>query len=186
MKLCIDPGHGNRNVSHGYDPGAVGGGLTEADIVLDWALTGKWVLVRAGIAVWLTRHDDSEATPLMTRDERAEAAGCTHYLSLHCNSAVNVPWRPAATGTEAFYRDGVDKAWAGLVQSCAVNTLQLRDRGLKTEAQSPRGKLHVLDFQGPGTLLELGFISNSRDRSVLTSREKRIAFWERLSRRLVA
>ncbi|NJK44619.1 MAG: N-acetylmuramoyl-L-alanine amidase [Pleurocapsa sp. SU_196_0] len=179
MKIALDPGHGNQNVSDEYDPGAVGGGLEEADIALAWAITGKWVLNQMGIDVWLTRDDDSDPTPLMSRDERAEAQGCTHYISLHCNAAGLT-----ATGTEVFYRDAADKRWAGLVLGAAVGALKLRNRGLKTEDQSPRDRLHVLDFRGSACLLELGFISSPWDRPRLVNRTNRIAFWDRLAAQL--
>jgi N-acetylmuramoyl-L-alanine amidase len=65
IKLCIDPGHGMGNIVSGrFDPGASGGGLTEADIVLQWALTGKWVADQLGIAVFLTRDDDRDEDPV--------------------------------------------------------------------------------------------------------------------------
>jgi N-acetylmuramoyl-L-alanine amidase len=177
MKLAIDPGHGFSNASNGtYDPGARGGGLEEADIVLAWALTGKWVLTRAGIAVWLTRDDDTDETPLTTRDDRATAAGCTHFLSLHCNAAGE-----NASGTEAYYRDARDQPFAATLLEAAVTTLRLPDRGLKPDSASPPGRLAVLDFTGPAALLELGFITSAKDREVLTTRASRVGFWNRVA-----
>lgn len=187
MKLCIDPGHGFSNATPGtYDPGAIGGGLEEADIALDWALTGKWVLNRAGIAVWLTRDDDRDASPLAIRDERAHLVGCTHFLSLHCNAAAPRFGTRPATGTEVFWRDVDDMRWASHVLAAALPALGLRNRGLKTEGLSPRGRLSVFDFDGSAALLELGFITNARDRAAMTRRENRVAFWERLASRLNA
>jgi N-acetylmuramoyl-L-alanine amidase len=177
MKLAIDPGHGYANASPDtYDPGARGGGLEEADIVLAWALTGKWVLTRAGIAVWLSRDDDTDETPLMTRDERATEAGCTHFVSLHCNAASS-----NASGTESFFRDARDQSFAASILSAAVATLGLTNRGLKQDSASPPGRLAVLDFAGPATLLELGFITSATDRRVLTARASRVAFWNRVA-----
>jgi N-acetylmuramoyl-L-alanine amidase len=176
MKLAIDPGHGFSNATSGqYDPGALGGGLQEADIVLAWALTGKFVLERAGLGVWLTRDSDTAPAPLMTRDERAVAAGCTHFLSLHCNAAAST-----ASGTEAYYRNSAAEPFAALVLEAAVNTLKLPARGLNPDSASPPGRLAVLDFPGPATLLELGFITSATDRSALTARGSRLAFWERV------
>ncbi|MGC4043505.1 MAG: N-acetylmuramoyl-L-alanine amidase [Armatimonas sp.] len=180
MKLCIDPGHGNSNRKSGvYDPGAEYGKDTEAAIVLEWALTGKWIAKERGIPVFLTRDDDSDPTPVSTRDDRAEQAGCTHFLSLHCNAASG-----SAHGTETYYRDSQDKAFAQKIQQAALKALELRDRGLKTESDSQHTRLAVLDFKGPASLLELGFIDANAeiapDRGRLKDRNRRITFWNTL------
>lgn len=177
MRLAIDPGHGYANRRPGvYDPGAGSGGITEAEITLAWSLTGRWLLSQAGFDVWLTRDDDRDPTSVSTRDDRAEQAGCDKFLSLHCNSAG-----ATATGTETFYRDSADRAWAHVVQAAALGALGLRDRGLKTESQSQHSRLAVFDFDGPACLLELGFISNTLDRRRMLDRDRRIAFWTLLA-----
>lgn len=176
MKLCIDPGHGNSNRRAGvYDPGATVGQFTEADIVLQVALTGKWLCAQAGVETWLSRDDDSDPDPVSTRDNRAEAAGCTHFLALHCNAATGT-----ATGTETYYRDGADKSFAAKVQVSALSAWSLRDRGLKPEADSQHPRMAVFDFDGPCALLEIGFIDNPIDRPRMLSRDRRIAFWASL------
>lgn len=176
MKLCIDAGHGHSNRRSGlYDPGAVHGSDSEAAIVLQWALTGRWVAKERGISVYLTRDDDSDPTPVGSRDDKAEAADCTHFLSLHCNAATGT-----ATGTETYYRDSRDKAFAELVQTAALKALDLRDRGLKNEAHSQHSRLAVFDFDGPAALLELGFIDNLKDCTAMKDRECRIEFWNAL------
>lgn len=183
MKICLDAGHGFENrVQNRYDPGRVAEGVAEADIVLQWALTGKWVLTQLGIATFLTRDDDSDSVPVASRDNRATAAGCTHFLSLHCNGFSN----RAVSGTETFYRGSEDLAWAQLVHKCGLKTLNLYNRGLKTEDQSQQPRLAVLDFVGPGCLLELGFITHTVDRSRMQSRERRIMFWQTLGQEVKA
>jgi N-acetylmuramoyl-L-alanine amidase len=180
FKLAVDAGHGGSNAQPGrYDPGAVGGGLQEADIALQWAMTGKHVLARAGIAYWLTREDDADPAPLWLRDERARANKCTHYLSLHCNAGPG-----HASGTEAFYRDANDAHWAEIVLGAVLPAVGLRNRGVKHESQSPRQRLSVLDFAGSATLLELGFITNSADRRRMTSRDVRLVFWQNLAEQI--
>jgi N-acetylmuramoyl-L-alanine amidase len=182
MKIALDAGHGFSNVANGeYDPGALGGSLEEADITLSWALTGKWVLTRAGISVWLSRDSDTDAAPLTARDEAASAAGCTHFVSLHCNAASS-----SASGTECFYRDARDEDWAASLLEAAVTTLRLPNRGVKPDSASPPGRLAVLDFAGPAALLELGFITNATDRALLTARASRVAFWTRMAAMLNA
>ena len=176
MKLCIDAGHGKDNRKPGvYDPGATAGGVAEADVALTIALTGQWLCRQRGIPVYLTRDDDSDSTPVGSRDDKAEAAGCTHFVSIHLNCADGT-----ASGTETYYRDSADKAWAQKVQAAALAAWGLKDRGLKTEADSQHKRLAVFDFDGPAALLEVGFIDHVKDRALAQDRERRIAFWSAL------
>lgn len=176
MKLAIDPGHGASNRRPGlYDPGALVLGAAEADVVLVLGLTLRWVMRQRGHDVWMSRDDDSDPDPVGSRDDRAEAAGCDAFLSLHCNSADT----PIASGTETYFRDAADKALATRVQAATVRALGTRDRGLKREADSQHTRLAVLDFEGPACLLELAFLSNAPDRArlqrILTDRDWRLA-----------
>jgi len=187
VKVCIDAGHGFGNRTSGvYDTGAVHGFLDEADITLQWALTGKWILGQHGIDVFLTRDDDNDVTPVWLRNDIAEEAGCTRLISIHCNASSN----EYANGTETYARfsPGIENqsfAWASLVQTMAIKVLGTKDRGVKNETQSQHSSLAVLDFKtGPSCLLELGFISNPMDRALLTRRAYRINFWAEVAQRL--
>ncbi len=178
MRICIDAGHGYANRRAGsYDPGATAAGLAEADITLQWALTLKWVLARAGVPVWLTRDDDRDPAPVATRDDRAEQARCTHLLSIHCNAGGN----GKRSGVETFFRDETDRRWAAVVHEAAVRGIGLPDRGVRPEAATAVGRLAVFDFAGPACLVELGYIDSAADRRALTSRARRIAFAEDLA-----
>lgn len=180
MKVAIDAGHGMSNATAGkYDTGAIGGSLNEADIALQWALTGKWVLEQNGIDVFLTRTSDSDANPVASRDNQASEAGCTHFISVHCNSSSE----PNARGVETFYRDEQDKKLAQLCQlslMSAVGSATL-NRGAKEESKTARGRLAVMAFGPPACLVEIGFISNSNDRVYMTDRNVRIKFWQNVA-----
>jgi len=170
-KLCIDPGHGLGNVrGNVYDPGAISAGVSEADIVLQYALAIRWLAKERGHDVFLTRDDANDITPVGNRNELAQGAGCQVFISLHCNSGV-----VAANGTETYFRDADDKALAQKINTAVVNALQFRDRGVKSERESQHSRLAVLDFRGPACLLELGFISNQANREKLLLRSSRLA-----------
>ena len=176
IKLCIDPGHGMSNRKSGvYDPGACSGPFSEADIVLQWGLTLKYLCDQAGIPAFMTRTNDKDSDPVGSRDDRAEAQDCTHFISLHCNAGES-----RATGTETYYRDAADKNFASVVQKATMETLGLKDRGLKTEHDSQHSRLAIFDFDGAACLLELGFISNKNDRDKMLSRDNRIKFAEKM------
>ncbi|MFN3938601.1 MAG: N-acetylmuramoyl-L-alanine amidase [Gemmobacter sp.] len=78
--VVLDPGHG------GIDPGAERGGLTEAALMLTFALELKEALLRAGgFRVVLTRDADV-FVPLEARIAIAHAAEADVFLSLHADA----------------------------------------------------------------------------------------------------
>ncbi|MEI7575554.1 MAG: N-acetylmuramoyl-L-alanine amidase [Armatimonadota bacterium] len=170
-KLCIDPGHGLGNKAPTvFDPGAISEGVSEADVVLAYALAIKFVALQRGIHVFLTRDEQSDVTPVGSRAGAARQAGCDLFISLHLNSAS-----PSASGTETYYRDAADKKLAEVVQTAVLTALQFKDRRVKNEKQSQHPRLAVLDFSGPACLVELGFVSNANNRQKLLLRSSRLA-----------
>jgi N-acetylmuramoyl-L-alanine amidase len=92
-RVVIDPGHG------GYDPGAKGKGVTEAEIVLDVALRLEELLRKAqGFDVILTRRTD-EFIPLPERTAIANREGADLFLSIHANASPN----GQARGVETYF-----------------------------------------------------------------------------------
>ena len=182
-RICLDAGHGMSNRTPGrFDPGAVAGGVREADVALDWALAIRWVGlnwfgIRPGMVV-MTRDDHSDHTPVARRDDFAKARDCTHFLSLHCNASGN----PLIRGTETFYSE--DKGmmasvrFATKVQAAAMGAVGSKDRGLRSERKSQHGDLAVFGLAGEmvSALLEIGYVTNGADRSRMLSREARIWF----------
>jgi N-acetylmuramoyl-L-alanine amidase len=82
LTVVLDPGHG------GIDPGAEGGGVTEAALMLTFARELQEALLRdGGFRVVLTRDDDF-FVPLERRISIAHAAGADLFLSLHADALV--------------------------------------------------------------------------------------------------
>jgi N-acetylmuramoyl-L-alanine amidase len=176
MKIAIDPGHGLASRNEGvFDPGAVasaaGKTFKEAEIVMEYSLTLKQLLVDKGIAVHLTRDSNTDPAPLSGRTAAATAAGCTHLVSIHLNSFGD----PAAEGLEVLYRNDVkDKPLAKELQQKLLGVTGFKDRGVKD-----RDDLAILKFNaGPAVLIELGFISHTEDRSFVIVKENRIKVCE--------
>lgn len=180
VKVTIDAGHGMGSRRPGvFDPGAIGqGGLREADIVLEWALAGKFVLEQAGFDVHLTRPDNQTQVPVGSRDDLATKNGSKFFISLHCNAASLT-----ANGAEAFFRDSGDRKLATIALNALVK-LGFRNRGVKNESLSQHNRLAVLDFKGDACLVEIGFITNVDDVRRMTSRDNRIAFWTEVAEQL--
>lgn len=92
-RIVIDPGHG------GHDPGVLGRGLTEAQLVLDVALRLQRLLEKEpGVEVVLTRSTDVYV-PLEERTEIANRHSADMFLSIHANASRNT----AAKGVETFF-----------------------------------------------------------------------------------
>lgn len=97
LRVMLDPGHG------GIDPGAVVGGLKEADLMLTVAGEVAQALRKVGAEVRLTRNEDV-FLPLEDRMTAARSASADLFLSLHADmlpegeaagAAVYV-WNPEA------------------------------------------------------------------------------------------
>jgi N-acetylmuramoyl-L-alanine amidase len=92
-RIVIDAGHG------GHDPGAMGKGVTEAELVLDVALRLEELLQKVpGIEVILTRRTD-EFIPLQERPAIANREGADLFLSIHANASPHA----TARGVETYF-----------------------------------------------------------------------------------
>jgi N-acetylmuramoyl-L-alanine amidase len=87
MRICIDPGHG------GYDPGACGNGLREADLNLSIAKCVERTLTAAGHTVLMTRTSDcspkgytDKSKELQARVDMSDAFKADLFISIHVNA----------------------------------------------------------------------------------------------------
>jgi N-acetylmuramoyl-L-alanine amidase len=150
--IAIDPGHG------GSDPGAVGvTGLQEKVVNLDVGLRVASKLRSLGARVVLTRDTDV-FIPLAQRPAIAQAAGAHVYVSVHSNA------HPSAQigGTETYYYSNASRGLASHMQRRLVAALDLRDIGTKYG-----NFLVIRQASMPAVLLELGFLSNVHEESLL-------------------
>jgi N-acetylmuramoyl-L-alanine amidase len=163
IKICVDPGHG------GGDPGGVGCGLEEEDVVLDTSLRLRTLLLDAGFEVVMTRTTDV-AVSLDGRTDFANAQGANRFVSIHANAFGDA----SANGTETFCHTNASSTSTDLrnkIQADLIAALGLRNRGAKT------ADFFVLrNTQMPATLSELGFVTNcSVDAPVLARADMRQA-----------
>lgn len=154
MKVFLDPGHG------GKDPGAVGNGLQEKDIILPVTLKTGAILKQHGLNVLYSRTTDI-FVGLSERARMANAAKANIFVSLHCNAATNI----GARGVETYnYPGSVQGAkLARAVQDSLVQSkIFSHNRGVKV------ANFAVLrESIMPAALVELGFISNAQDAQIL-------------------
>ncbi|MFC3768345.1 N-acetylmuramoyl-L-alanine amidase [Paenibacillus sp. GCM10012303] len=172
MKIVIDAGHG------GKDPGAIGNGLREKDIVLTLGLRIGQLLAARGVKVIYTRQTD-EYLELVERPEVAAREGADYFLSLHVNAG-------GGTGFETFVQTGATVA-AVAYQNVIHQRIALLykqegfpDRGTK---QANLAVLRGSERAGiPAILAEYGFIDHPKEAAMLTDP----AWLERLARATAA
>ncbi len=167
VKVVIDPGHG------GTDPGGVGTGLQEKNIVLDVSKRFKTLLDadtadNGGGGKWtalMTRSTDVFVS-LAGRAAYSNNQGADRFMSIHSNAFSNT----TANGTETFsYAEGGQgAALRNLVQAEMIAAWGLTNRGNKT------ANFAVLrETSAPAILHELAFITNAKDAAKLASATER-------------
>lgn len=161
-KICLDAGHG------GKDPGAVGNGLKEKDIVLDVGNKVTKILEQHNVEVIHTRTTDV-FVELSERAQVANKANADVFVSLHCNAFSN----PDAQGVEVFsYPNSVKgkELSQSILDSIVKDNLYTKNRGTKTD------NFAVLRLSSmPSALVELGFITNAEDAGILRDKQDELA-----------
>ena len=154
-KVCWDAGHG------GYDPGAVGNGLHEADLTLDIVMRGKPLAEYNGITVVLTRDgnyapghfEGNVNTELRERCRIANVNKVDLMLSTHINAG-------GGTGEEILVQHfgGNAQKFANIMTPLLTAVGGWACRGVKEQ------NVEVLrDTDMPAVLTESGFIDSVSD-----------------------
>jgi len=160
ITVVIDPGHG------GQDKGATGvSGLKEKNINLTVSLYLEELLRARGFNVVMTRKNDTSLT-LAERAALAEKAKADLFISIHANASLNNKY---ASGTETYYYQNKKTSpqslyLASLIQQEVSAALKLPSLGVK------KAPFHVLrETSMPAALVELAFLSNAVDETILAS-----------------
>lgn len=169
MKILIDPGHGGKDCGAVFDPtpGKPGDEVEEEDITLEVSLKLGHKLQEGGHSVIFTRDRDTTISP-SGRLNMINQIQPEIFISIHCNASVN----PEAHGCETIYRDEFDVRLAQCIQKSMVLNTGMRDRGVKQDVKDLGRRLAVLgNLQVPSALVEIGFISNPLERTIMTERK---------------
>ena len=167
--IVIDPGHG------GADPGAQNSGLKEKDVNLDISLRLRNVLESRGCKVILTREVDKDfflpgyvkgrmakRAELNQRINLASVNNADLFVSVHANS---FPQRNTY-GMETYYhqKSAPGKELAELIQK------QLTQLQTDNKRNAKAGDYYLINqTKMPAVIVEVGFISNPRERKLLLS-----------------
>jgi len=154
--VIIDSGHG------GKDPGTIGrNGAYEKSINLAVARNVAALLKQRGVNVILTRSDDT----FVELDGRAEVANRSHaqlFVSIHTNSCGN----KSDHGFTVYTSRSASGASESLAQSI-IRAMPIT--GLASNGLQHADYRVLVDTRCPAALVEVGYLSNSRESALLVS-----------------
>ena len=166
--IYIDIGHG------GNDPGSNYRDIKESDINLQIGLKLSKILEENGATVYMTRYDDYnlaninasniKRSDLNNRSKLINNSDCDLYLSIHLNSYPQEIWH----GAQTFYTNN-NKNNKLLAQIIQENFKQKLDTNREIKLINDKYLYNMITK--PGVLLELGFISNTKERNMLLKEE---------------
>lgn len=151
-KIVIDAGHG------GYDYGAIHGGYNEKDLNLNIARKVEKYLIGAGLDAFMTRTEDRFIS-LAERVEVSNAVGPKLFVSIH-NNALTTNTKMEGLQTYYYSRSGYKLG-------------SVLHRQLLSDVGMVDGKVRKANFwvtkhtKAPAVLLELGFMTNTKERKKL-------------------
>lgn len=161
MALWIDTGHGFGNRKPGVnDPGAVGNGAKEAEVVREIAAAALPLLQASGVDVRMA--PDGNITTVRIPWQRKTLTKSDTFIALHMDSAGS----STATGCTVFYPS--DKTYlridAELLVTAYATGTGLRNRGAKPDSATAVGRVGVLHAsEAAAFLIELGYMGNKGD-----------------------
>ena len=159
-----DPGHG------GKDSGAFYKNVKESDLNLEISHKIMTKLKKDGAVVYLTRYGDYDLSAngaenrkrsdLSRRANIINQSGCDLYLSIHLNADVDNSWY----GAQAYYDkiNSKNKEIASIYQEEFAKYLNSKRKYKEDSTLYLQRRITK-----PGILLELGFLSNSNERTLL-------------------
>lgn len=155
--IVIDAGHG------GTDCGATRAGIKESDINLAVAQRVQAILKEKGYKVYMTRSDNSTVS-LQERVDIAEGKDEDIFVSIHVNSSEST----SPTGVETHYYHDYSYNLAKYIQAGLVKYVtESPNRGLI------KSRFYVINHTTkPAVLVEIGFISNEKERMQLVSADR--------------
>lgn len=156
MAIFVSAGHNPKGIK--VDPGAVGNGFHEADLAVEFRSLVVGELKKKNIKV-VSDKDDERLGDYLKRIQTGNGSVVVEY---HFDAAAT----STATGSTSLIgndADRLDKAFAQELVDSTSKYLGIKNRGVKTEADSHRGSLGLMRESGTVALVELCFISNIND-----------------------
>lgn len=152
-KLFLIAGHG------GKDPGASGNGYNERDLAIELRRLIDLELRRIGVLA--TLDPDTNYLGQTLRWLRGKFGSKDVLLDIHWNASV----QPKANGSEIILPNAsseYEKAFANALLK-VLTDIGFRNRGVKPESETARGKLALMSESAENILIEVCFITNTQD-----------------------
>lgn len=168
--VVIDAGHG------GKDPGTVGNGLYEKEIVLPISVDVADILRQQGIDVRMTRDTDNFVS-LQGRTDYANNINADLFVSIHAN-AISLS-RPDVNGLETYYYKS-GRRLAEVIHWSILNGVNIKNRNIR------RARFYVLRHSTmPAVLVEVGFVTGAEDAPRLKDPNHRRQIAEAIARGII-
>ncbi len=161
VKVFLDPGHG------GSDPGALGNGLREKDIVLSVTPKIGEILKNHNVEVYYSRTTDV-FVDLSERARKANNIGANIFVSIHCNA-----YDGTAKGVETYSYPGIAqgaKLSKNILDSIIASGVYTSNRGTKTANFAVLRETNMT-----AALVEMAVIDNPQDANILKNRQNDLA-----------
>lgn len=170
LRVVIDAGHGGPD-STGCSAVFNGKWIYEKNLTLAMAKQLQRMLTECGVDVIMTRTSDADVK-LESRPVVANRNGADLFVSIHVDDC-GIP--NSASGTTAYYHmdDASSRALAHSIAENVGKVSGLPVRGAWSDRKRfPGSGMAVLrGSRVPSTLVEVGYINNSRDRAKLVDPE---------------
>ncbi|MDM1502268.1 N-acetylmuramoyl-L-alanine amidase [Myroides marinus] len=153
---------------HDRDPGAIANGFTEMkEMDIFRNLLIEYLMYKGHRYTTDLNHETNTQYQSRIKPVKGDV-----ILDMHLNAAS-----PTATGCEVFISDNAgtkSKAFSKeLVDGCS-SIMGITNRGVKTESQSARKRLGILNKPGTAALIEFCFITNLKDMEAFHSNQMRL------------
>lgn len=161
MAVWLDTGHGAGNRKPGiFDPGAVGNGAREADVVR--ALADATIPLLQARGVDVRRAPDGNIATVRVPWQKKTLTAADTFIALHMDSAAS----PTASGCTVFYPDDAPhlRTDAERFVTAFSQGTGIRSRGAKPDTSTAVGYVAVLHASDASAfLLEGGYMGNAAD-----------------------
>lgn len=154
--MFVSAGHNPQGIRK--DPGAVANGYHEADLTVEFRDLVIKELKQFHNAKII---HDNDTERLGTYLRRIKTGTGSVVIEFHFDAAS-----PKATGTTALVgndADRLDKSFAKELADTTSKVLGVKNRGVKSERETHRGRLGLMREHGTVALLEVCFITNKTD-----------------------
>jgi len=165
--IFLTAGHNTQSTRK--DPGAVANGYKEADLTVELRNLTTAILRGKNAKVW----NDYDTDNLATTVSKIKSGPGSVICDLHFNAGP-----PSATGVEVIVpvrATAAERKLAENISQAFANIMGIRNRGVKTEADTRHGRLAIMQPEGINVLVEVCFISNKADLDKYLAQKKVLA-----------